>query len=814
MPAFNFKPQYLPPAEIHSRLLKLAALFLSLNAAMLSLAPVARSRSWDLSLLRWSHWGGLALWLLAAWLAQRQFTRHTPDADPYLLPIAALLAGWGMLSIWRLSNGFGLRQAAWLTVSMTVFLTGLRTPLNLDILRRYKYLILTSGLLLTALTLFFGTNPGGAGPRLWLGCCGLYLQPSEPLKLLLIIYLAAYFASRLPIRTHLLPLLFPTLLLTGLALTILLIQRDLGTASIFIFLYAAIVYLASAKRRLLGISLGLLAAAALTGYFTIDLIRLRIDAWLNPWADPSGNSYQIIQSILAVASGGIDGRGLGMGAPGLVPVAQSDFIFTTISEEFGLLGTFALFILLAILIVRGFIIAIRAGSNFRRLLAAGIVTYFGAQSILIIGGNLRLLPLTGVTLPFVSYGGSSLLTSFLALLILTQVSSELEAEPISLPQPGPYLHIAALLCIGLAAGTLANGWWAIWRADDLLARTDNPRRSIADRFVPRGSLLDRQNQAITITQGEAGHFTRLTLAPDLSPLIGYTHPIYGQAGLEQSLDPYLRGLQGLPALDIWWEHLLYGQPPAGLNVRLSLDLGIQAAADRLLGKHAGAIVLVNARSGEILASASHPTYNANLLDNLGETLTNAPGSPLVNRSMQVLYPSTAAVTPIFLAEYGTTSLTNAEQVQLFEKLRFYHTPDLRLPASPASPAGKTEPGLSPMQMSVAAAALSNAGLCPALQLVMAVDIPGQGWVVLPPDGRPEQCLDQQGVIELLKGIPGPFWQFTSQSKVGSGGAVTWLIGGTRPGWQGTPLGVVILLEEDAPGLAQSLGMDLLEAAIK
>ena len=220
---------------------------MSLYALALTLAPAARTRSWDVD-LRWSHWLGLGIWLVLALLIHQQITRFVPDADPYLFPATALLTGWGILSIWRLDASFGLRQAMWLVFCNCVFLVGVRLPRNLDILRRYKYIFLTSGLTLTALTLEFGTNPGGAGPRLWFGCCGFYLQPSEPLKLLLIIYLAAYFADRLPIRTHLFPLLLPTLFLTGLALAILLIQRDLGTASIFIFLYASQVYMASGKR--------------------------------------------------------------------------------------------------------------------------------------------------------------------------------------------------------------------------------------------------------------------------------------------------------------------------------------------------------------------------------------------------------------------------------------------------------------------------------------------------------------------------------------------------------------------------------------
>lgn len=807
---------YLPPVQIQGRLLKLAALFLSIYALALTLAPAARTRSWDVE-LRWSHWLGLGIWVVLAFLAHQRIARYAPDADPYLFPATALLTGWGILTIWRLDAGFGLRQALWLVFCTGVFLVGMRLPSNLDLLRRYKYIFLTSGLLLTALTLLFGTNPGGAGPRLWLGCCGLYLQPSEPLKLLLIVYLAAYFADRLPIRTHLFPLLLPTMFLTGLALAILLIQRDLGTASIFIFLYAALVYMASGKRRLLLGSLGLLLLAGLVGYFFVDIIRYRLVAWLDPWVDPSGRSYQVIQSLLAVANGGVFGRGPGMGAPGLVPVAHSDFIFTSIAEETGLLGSFGLLTVLALIATRGFLVAIRAASNFRRLLAAGIAAYYGAQSILIIGGNLRLLPLTGVTLPFVSYGGSSLLTCFLGLLILIQISNEVDEEPANLPTATPYLTIAGLVWLGLLACALANGWWATVRSDDLLIRTDNPRRAIADRFVPRGALLDRQNRAITTTNGESGSYFRHYLVPALSPVIGYTHPVYGQAGLEASLDLYLRGLQGNPAFLIWWDHLVYGQPPNGLNVRLSLDLDIQKRADELLGAHTGAVVLLNAQTGEILTMASHPTFDANLMDTIGETLPNAPNAPLLNRATQGLYPVSSAVSPLLDAAYGAITPSDKELASFYEGLGFYNTPELRLPAAAAAPNGTlVNLRVSPIQMAIAAAALSKGGLCPGALIASAVETPVEGWVVLPGPGKPVRCLPADGaerVTEALQGENKPFWEYKGNG-LDKAQPVTWYLAGTMSSWSGTPLAIVVVLEENAPDLAAIIGRGVLEKAIQ
>ena len=232
----------IPTNKTESRLLQLAALFLTLYSVILTLSPAVRARSWEVG-FRWGHWAGLALWAVLTWLMHVRL-RDLPDHDPYLLPIASLLSGWGLLSIWRLTTTFGLRQSLWLAFSVGILILGLRWRDLLPTLRRYKYIALTNGLLLTATTLIFGTNPLGVGPRLWLGFGSFYLQPSEPLKLLLVIYLAAYLADRVPQRNQLFPLIFPTLVLAGIALLLLAVQRDLGTASIFIMLYASILFIA------------------------------------------------------------------------------------------------------------------------------------------------------------------------------------------------------------------------------------------------------------------------------------------------------------------------------------------------------------------------------------------------------------------------------------------------------------------------------------------------------------------------------------------------------------------------------------------
>ncbi len=795
---------------IQSRLLRWAGLFLFINSIILTLSPAVRERKWDVD-YRFSHWAGFFVWVVLTILAHRATIKHLPERDPYLLPVAALLSGWGLLAIWRLDESFGIRQTIWLSVSVAIFVLALYVPQNLNFLRQYKYVLLTSGLFITALTLIFGTNPLGAGPRLWLGCCGVYFQPSEPLKLLLVIYLSAYLADRVYVSLLRSALLIPTLVVTGLALLLLIVQRDLGTASIFIFIFTVILFLATGKRRILLSAAIFLTLTLALGYFYIDIIRIRVDGWLNPWSDPSGNSYQIVQSLLAIANGGILGRGLGLGSPSLVPVAISDFIFAAIAEETGLVGTLGLLALIGLILARGLIASLRAADRFRRYLAAGVVSYLGVQSLLIIGGNLRLLPLTGVTLPFVSYGGSSLLTSYIALLILLIISNKEDNEPAPLQDPRPYTILAGILTLGLFAAALASAWWAFVRAPDLLNRTDNPRRAIADRYVPRGDLLDRNNQPINITRGESGTYARVYLYPDLAPVTGYTHPVFGQAGLEFALDDYLRGLQGNPASLVWWDRLLYGTPPPGLDARLSLSLALQTKADQLLGKHTGAIVLMNAKTGEILIMASHPSYDPNQLDAEGASLAQDQSSPLVNRAAQGLYPIGKLLIPLLYKD--NAPLNDSKLNAYYRALGLFEAPKLNIPLDFS--ASEKNLRASPLQISLIVAALSNDGMKPAPRITTAINAPEQGWVTLLNENQPARAIQLEAAREAASShiVEGkPYWRQVGQAQE-SVSTVTWLLAGALPDWGGAPLALVITLEEDNIPLAKYIGDEIFSAAV-
>jgi cell division protein FtsW (lipid II flippase) len=806
--------------KIQRRLFVLAAAFLGLYSLALSLSPAVLSRSWETD-YRWNHWLGYIVWLVGYLVVLGQSARKLPDQDPFLLPLVGLLSGWGLLTIWRLTSRFGTRQTIWLGLALALLAVGMRLKSPLDTLRRYKYIWLTGGLLLTALTLVFGTNPLGYGPRLWLGCCGIYLQPSEPLKLLLVVFLSAYLADwqsvlvastpaqdsarsalsapRFPLPAFQLQILIPTLLMTGIALALLVVQRDLGTASVFIAIYSTMIYLATGWRLIPLLSALSLGLAGLAGYTLFDVVRLRVEAWINPWLDPSGRSYQIVQSLIAIANGGMFGRGPGLGNPGVVPIAHSDFIFSTIVEETGLVGALALLIILGLFLQRGIRTALRANNPYQRYLAAGLTAFLVTQSILIMGGNLRLLPLTGVTLPFVSYGGSSLLVSYIALLLLLHISAQTEgggtkteAQPRAQVTLFP---ITALLLSGLVATALVNGWWSYLRGPDLLTRTDNPRRAIADQTVQRGALLDRQNTPLVQTYGQPGNFTRTTLAPQLGSVLGYNNPIYGQTGLEQGLDDTLRGFLGHDPLTIWWHHMLYGQPPPGLDVRLTLDLQLQAAADTLLADQIGALIMLNAQSGEILVMASYPTYNPNQLEAIWDQLIQDQDAPLLNRAIQGRYASGNLERLLFLEGF---SASWRDPVQL------------RLPGGE----NQLEEGItSPMNMALLAASLTNEGLMPAAQIAQAYRDPQDQWILLPALGEAAPLIppaEARSITNSLKDANTPTWHLTFTPE---GEDLTWYLGGTSSAWEGTPYALVIIIEEGDLELADQTGQAMLDAAM-
>jgi cell division protein FtsW (lipid II flippase) len=862
-----------PKDKLQSRLFRIAAIFLFLNCIVLMFSPAVRLHAW-VAEYRWQQWIGFVVWLFGYSILYRQSNRFLPDHDPYLLPIMGLLSGWGLLEIFRLNPDLGLKQTVWLVICLTLMIMAMRIRSLLPILKKYKYLWLVGGLVLTLLTFFFGTYPGGVGPRLWLGCCGMYIQPSEILKVLLIIYLAAYLADSVTYHFNLMKLLAPTLVLIGAALLILVAQKDLGTASLFILIYTLIVYIATGKRRILLISTMGVLVAFVAGYLVFDVIKLRIEAWINPWLDPSGRSYQIVQSILSVANGGLLGRGLGLGSPGTVPVAQSDFIFSAITEEFGLAGAVAIIILVSVLMVRGFSIALHAANNFQRFLAVGVTAYLASQTLLILGGTVRLFPLTGVTFPFVSYGGSSLLSAFFAAFLLLSISNQAEDQPAAIGSSRSYILIGSVYLVGFTLVALAVGWWSIVRSDALLSRTDNPRRVISDRYVLRGEIFDRNNNLLAQSSGTKGDYQRYLLYPGLSATVGYSNPDYGQTGIEASMDAYLRGVKGNPTLTYLLSRDLYAQYPEGLDIRLTIDLDLQTQADKLLEGKTGAIIVMNASNGEVLTMATAPTFDANKLNTEWTTWMADGSAPLLNRVTQGQYPAGSATGAFILSRYlsekqlpatipfqdwhvGTSTesscaidpgdtpdwqqlitsgcngslvrlsqkMTPSEIIAFYSDLGLISKPDIQVESADAADYTAVENvsqlfltdaiRVSPLQMAIAAAEVTNGGKVVRPTLILAYQDANEQWLVIPNEntGDAIPAFAPQEAMAVLQQGDSPVWSLVSQV-ADLDKSVTWYVAGTPANWQGVPLIFVVALEDSTPQNAMQVGSTLIDSLLK
>ena len=404
-----------------------AGLCLLASSASVALSRDALSFDWTL----------IATWLICALLGGLILDRRLPQRDPLLFPVVIFMSGWGLVAIERLAPAFTDRQELWLIVSVAAMLLAAVFPQALRWLRRYRYLLLALALGLLLATIILGSNPSGiaAAPRLWLRFGPLYLQPSELMKIMLVGFLASYLAEQttwtrianatgeravLPVR-----LLGPMLLMWSLSVVILVWQRDLGAAMLFFIVFLLLLYLRSGDWKTLAGGVVLILLAGLVAYQLFDVVRLRVDIWLNPWPEAAGRAYQIVQSLMAFGAGGIFGAGAGMGSAYFIPVVHSDFVFAALAEEWGLLGVTAIVSCYGLISLRGLSIAQAHGKHaYYKTLAVGLTMMLTVQAIMIMAGVLKLLPLTGVTLPFVSYGGSSLLVSYLMIGILLRLSAE------------------------------------------------------------------------------------------------------------------------------------------------------------------------------------------------------------------------------------------------------------------------------------------------------------------------------------------------------------------------------------------------------
>ena len=385
--------------------------------------------------------------LAASHLAQVLAGRRT---DQVLLPVVGLLGGISLLLMERLPQdlvtqtwlgqtvGLAQVQLVWLLLALAIATT-LGIVVRSDAwLRRYKYTWAAAGVGLLLLTFVLGTEINGQ--RLTLQVGPLSGQPSELLKVILVVFLAGYLSENRPLlveqdtrvgplRLPPLPYLAPMVAMWAIALLIVVIQRDLGAALLFFGVFLALVYVATGRVTLVVIGLVLFVLGSVLMAQLFDHVRVRIDIWLDPFADPLGTGYQVVQALHAFARGGLLGVGFGAGLPEVsgnlpIPEVHTDFPLAALGEEIGIVGVLAILGLFLVVVERGLRIGAAAADDFRALLAIGLSLVIGIQAFIIAAGNLKVLPLTGVTLPFISYGGSSLLANALVIGLLLALSDK------------------------------------------------------------------------------------------------------------------------------------------------------------------------------------------------------------------------------------------------------------------------------------------------------------------------------------------------------------------------------------------------------
>jgi cell division protein FtsW (lipid II flippase) len=423
-------------------LLGLIPVAVLVTAGFTAVFTVQNSEVGDLSLI----FGG---YFLAICLATHMVIRfRLPNADPYLFPLIALLAAIGLVMIYRIDDGLARDQANWFVLGLILFIATIIFLRDYHVLERYRYLIamVSLGLLLLPRLPVIGSQVNGA--YLGVDAGPIAFQPAELAKIGVVIFLASYLRDRrevlvvgarriagltLPPLKHLGPLL----VVWGAAMLMLVFIRDLGSSLMFFGAFLALIYVATNRLSFVLIGFAMFIAGAWFFAATVGHVQERVDIWLDPYADPDGAGFQVLQSMFAQADGGLFGQGIAesllfpsANAPALIPEVQTDLIYALIVDELGLFGGAAVVLTYVLIAARGFKIASIAEDGFSKLLAAGLTSVFALQAFVIIGGVTRVIPLTGVTLPFVSYGGSSIVANMILLALLLLISDRAR-------RPGP-----------------------------------------------------------------------------------------------------------------------------------------------------------------------------------------------------------------------------------------------------------------------------------------------------------------------------------------------------------------------------------------
>lgn len=597
------------------------------------------------------------LGLFAAFAAAHIGVRiFAPGADPAILPIVFTLSGIGITFVTRLQPDASLGQVIFLFLGVALMVGTLAVVKNLEVIKRYKYVLGIAGIILLVLPMFIGTEIYGS--KLWIKIGGFQFQPGEFAKVLIVLFLAGYLAENrellsisnrtvLGIKFPRLRLLYPLFIVWGVCLLVVAFERDLGSALLFYTIFLIMLYVATGRVSYVIIGLALLAVGAFGMYQIMSHVQVRVAIWLDPFSDAQNLGYQIVQSLFSLADGGLAGVGIGKGMADIIPVVASDMIFAAIGEEMGLLGGSAVLLLFMLFAVRGLTTAARAKSDLAAFSAAGLTAAISFQAFTIVGGVTKLIPLTGVTLPFMSQGGSSLLASFVIVGLLLRAGDEatgrsteiantstdlatagyrttvrgshMRRPALDTPESGLLGRVAlanrltrtVFLFTALFAVLIGNiTYIQVIKASEYQDMPSNNHTINKARYIKRGSIItsDGLTLAESIQQADGTYARSYPNGNLAAHVVGYYSQQYGTMGIENTQNDTLTGSKDYSS----WQNALNslaGISEPGNSVQLTIDSRIQRAAEQALAGRVGAIVALDPRSGAVLAWASAPTFD-------------------------------------------------------------------------------------------------------------------------------------------------------------------------------------------------------------
>ena len=617
---------------------------------------------------------GVPLGIFGAFVVAHLAVRKlAPAADPAILPISFALSGVGIAFVTRIVPDLAVRQVMWLFAGIVVMILVLAFVRNLDKLANYKYTLMIAGilLLLSPMLPVIGYESGGG--QLWLQIGSFKFQPGELAKILIVFFIAAYLAANRemlsvftwkvgPVHLPSLPTLLPLIIMWALAFVVVVLEKDLGLALVLFSVFVIMLYVATGKKMYLVVSIALAAIAAVALYGMMGHVRTRVSIWLDPFAAAQGGGFQLVQSLFSLADGDLFGAGIGRGMgggpvdAGGIPVAESDFIFPVIAEETGLMGAAGVLLLYLCFAIRGVVTAARAKSDVSSFTAVGLTSIIVLQAFIIVGGVTRLIPLTGITLPFVSQGGSSLIASFMIVGFLlrcgdegTGVNSEIQRtgaigvhgadSVLGRVALGKRLTGAMLMYSLLFAVLVANlTYIMIIKAPEYQNMPSNNHTIAREAKMERGTISTEDGVVLarSVRQDDGTYKREYPAGTLAAHIVGYSSQKFGTAGIEAAYNDTLRGQQNFASFtDV--VNSLAGIQTKGNDVTLSIDSRIQESAQAALEGQVGACVVMDPETGAVLGMASSPTFNAADYEALLSQSADSNSSELYNRATQALY---------------------------------------------------------------------------------------------------------------------------------------------------------------------------------